>query len=255
MVKGDTDIDALTEAELLVLPESLIPAGNLTTYWALHAAAVQKDSADELARERSGASLSRRMIGGAETPEEQARRQQEEHERDLRRREDALLSALAVREQQIEKERQEIDRRAIRLADGRKVYVDGDDYRDAEGRKLEGRDRDEAAGKRQGNSATWQEREAVERKFQEAERRRREVEANRNNASPERESNLDVYEQEFKADKAAAKKDLESGATDYSAGYRDYLGGPAGSGQGGSQSASSGINPTTPPQGRGAPKV
>lgn len=255
MPKQDSDIDTMTEAELLVLPESLISAGSLTAYWSLHASALQKENADELARERSGASLSRRMIGGAEKPDEQARLQQEEHERDLRRREDALLSTLAVREQQIEKAREEIDSRAIRLADGRRVYVDGDNFRDGQGRKLEGRDRDEAAGKRQGNSATWHEREENARKYEEAERRRREIEANRSNSSPERESNLDVYEQEFRADKAAAKKDLENGTTDYSAGYDDYLGGPAGSGYDG-QRTPSGTIPTTLRQGRGAaPKV
>jgi hypothetical protein len=135
--------------------------------------------------------------------------------------------------------------------------VDGDDYRDAEGRKLEGRDRDEAAGKKQGNSATWQEREAVERKYQEAERRRREIEANRNNPAPERDSNLDVYEQEFRADKAAARTDLETGKTDYSAGYSDYLNGPDGSGQGAGQNCPSRTGPpkAVPQGGGGAPKL
>ena len=100
MPTRDTNIDALTEAELLVQPESLIPAGSLTTYWALHAAAVQKDNADELARERSGASRSRRMIGGAETEQEAEARRQQEHQRDLRRREDALLAMLAAQERE-----------------------------------------------------------------------------------------------------------------------------------------------------------
>jgi hypothetical protein len=255
MAKGDTDIDALTEAELLALPESLIPAGSLTTYWALHAAAIQKDNADELARERTGASRSRRMIGGADTEQEAEDRRRAEAERDLRRREDAMLALISEQEREIEEQRQEIQGRAIRMADGRRVFVDGDDYRDADGRKLEGKDRDEAAGKRQENSATWQEREENERQLREAERRRREIEENRNNPAPERENNLDVYEQEFRADKAAATKALETGTTDYSAGYADYLDSPPGSGEGAGLSART-DQPTPAPQGRGpGPKV
>jgi hypothetical protein len=168
-----------------------------------------------------------------------------------------MLALLAEQEREIEEQRQEIESRAIRLADGRRVYVDGDDYRDAAGRKLEGKDRDEAAGKRQENSATWQEREENERQLREAERRRREIESNRNNSAPERESNLDVYEQEFVAEKAEAKKGLENGGADYSAGYGDYLAGTTESGQGVGQNVSYATDQLiAPPQGRGAtPKV
>src|ERR1035438_8089817 len=57
----------------------------------------------------------------------------------LRRREDAMLALLAEQEREFEEQRQEIESRAIRLSDGRRVYVDGDDYRDAAGCKLEGK--------------------------------------------------------------------------------------------------------------------
>src|SRR5436309_2866640 len=44
----------------------------------------------------------------------------------------------------LEQSAQEIDCRTIRLHDGRRAYVDGNQYRDEQGRVLQGQDRDEA---------------------------------------------------------------------------------------------------------------
>src|ERR1022692_2339913 len=184
MPKQDSDIDTMTEAELLVLPESLISAGSLTAYWSLHASALQKENADELARERSGASLSRRMIGAEPSEEDREREQQRQYEqalRDVRAREDTLLLRIEQQERQIQIRQQEIEDNAIRLHDGRRVYVDGRKYRDAQGRVLEGDDEAEARRqhKTKPNASTWQEKTDTDKLWSETERIRREIEERR----------------------------------------------------------------------------
>ena len=184
MPTQDTDIDALTEAELLALPESLIPAGSLTAYWSLHASAVEKENADELIRERSGASRSRRMVGTEPTEEDREREQQRHYEqalRDVRAREDTLLIRIEQQERQIATRQQEIEENAIRLHDGRLVYVDGRKYRDGQGRVLEGDDEIEARRQHRDkpNASTWRQKTDADKQWAETERIRREIEERR----------------------------------------------------------------------------
>jgi hypothetical protein len=234
MPTQDSDIEAMTEAELLALPESLIPAGSLTKFWALHAGAIQKENTDELARERSGESLSRRMIGAEPTQEDREREQQRHYEqalRDLRTREDALLARIEQQERQIAQRRQEIEDNAIRLRDGRLVYVDGKQYRDGQGRVLEGNDADEARqqhGKKP-NASTWQQKTEADRQWEEMERLRREIEERRQTAGqgPHSELKQDAdavtrneqqFNTEVEIERSAVKKaDLDAYSANYSA--------------------------------------
>ncbi len=238
MPKQDTDIDAMTEAELLVLPESLISAGSLTTYWSLHAGATQKENAEELARERTGASLSRRMLGAEPTGEDRERdrqRQVEQALRDVRAREDALLLRIEQQERQIQIRQQEIEDNGIRLHDGRLVYVDGLKYRDAQGRVLEGNEEEEARRQHQAkpNASTWQEKSDTDKLWNDTERIRREIEERRRTegqgSQAERQANLrdrqnavEEYERILDADaekskvQAEARQDADAYNADYS---------------------------------------
>lgn len=54
--------------------------------------------------------------------------------RDTRDRQDRLLLQIEEREIEIGKRRKQIEDNALRLRDGRSVYVDGDRYRDEQGR-------------------------------------------------------------------------------------------------------------------------
>ena len=87
-------------------------------------------------------------------PKEKRRRREEEERRRLlaeqelqeyRERSDRLLAQIEQEQIAVEKHRKEIEDNALKLRDGRRVYVDGNQYRDEQGRVLEGRDRDEAA--------------------------------------------------------------------------------------------------------------
>ena len=58
--------------------------------------------------------------------------------RDIRERCDRLLVQIEISQREIEKRRKEIEDNALELRDGRHVFVDGDHYRDEQGRVLEG---------------------------------------------------------------------------------------------------------------------
>lgn len=76
-------------------------------------------------------------------------------------RSDRLLARTEQQQIVVEKRRKEIEDNALKLRDGRRVYVDGSQFRDEQGRVLEGRDRDEAAAlhNQNPNASTWQDRQ------------------------------------------------------------------------------------------------
>lgn len=112
----------------------------------------------------------------------QEQRVTEEHEQaeeDLQRREETVLAQLAEREELLRIEAQELDDRAIKLVDGRRAYVDGDRYRDAEGHELTGADRAQAEvlHVEQPHAATWQEKQHIDQSWAELEKSRLSIEA------------------------------------------------------------------------------
>src|SRR5579871_6248373 len=162
----DGDFDALPEGELMTLPEGAIPPGWLSEFFARRAALVQKRDSNELALELSGDSSIHLMIFRDMDPREKRRRKEEEDRRRLlaeqelqeyRERSDRLLVRIEQEQIAIEKHRKEIEDNALKLRDGRRVYVDGNQYRDEQDRVLEGRDRDEAAAlhNQKPNASTW----------------------------------------------------------------------------------------------------
>ena len=170
----EDDLDALPEGELLTLPEGSIAPGWLTEFFARRAALIHQQDSNELALELSGDSSLHLMIFRDSDPKEKRRRKDEEDRRRLlaeqelqeyRDRSDRLLARIEQEQIVVEKHRKEIEDNALKLHDGRRVYVDGNQYRDEQGRVLEGRDRDEAAAlhNQKPNASTWQDRQTDHR--------------------------------------------------------------------------------------------
>jgi hypothetical protein len=209
----EDDLDALPEGELLTLPDGAIPPGWLTEFFARRAAVIHQQESNELALERSGDSSLHLMIFRDMDPKEKRRRKEEEDRRwlqaeqelqEYRNRSDRLLARIEQEEFVVEKHRKEIEDNALKLHDGRRVYVDGNQYRDEQGRVLEGRDRDEAAAlnNQKPNASTWQERQKTIEEADELARLKQKVlndrqEAERGGGVSAANERLSGYEQEF----------------------------------------------------------
>ncbi len=231
--KTDDQIDKMPEAELLALPGEAIPSGRLTAFFTRRAEILRQGEWDEMVLERNGGTLRHFMIFAENDPkarearEEAARRKQMEDERERLayiERSDRLLADIDAQQRTIAKRRQEIEDRAIRLRDGRKVFVDGDQYRDEQGRILTGADRDEAAGQHREHpeASTWAEREQAIRDAEEAQRIKDKILRDRESGqgtTAEKTKRLSGYEQEFreKIEARAAQPVAEYGAGDYMA--------------------------------------
>ena len=116
-----------------------------------------------------------------------------------------LLTRIAEREDELLVEARREDERAIKLHDGRRAYVDGKDYRDAEGQKLTGADRAEAEIDHldHPDATTWQEKHALDEQWKATERLRSKVEAvNTGKDNAQQAAALTAYEKELKADSA-----------------------------------------------------
>ena len=146
-------------------------------------------------------------------PREKRRRKEEEDRRRLlaeqelqeyRDRSDRLLAQIEQEQIAVEKRRKEIEDNALKLHDGRRVYVDGNQYRDEQGRVLEGRDRDEAAAlhNQNPNASTWQDRQKTIEEADELARLKQKVlndrqEAERGGDVSAANDRLSGYEKEF----------------------------------------------------------
>jgi hypothetical protein len=184
MPSRDDDIETMPEGDLLTLPSGNIPSGLLTVLWARHSAVVYQRRIEELNLELSGAYTRHVMLYPGQSPEEKRRPEEEEQRRryeeamlDIQRRSDRLLADIEFREREIEKHRQEIEDRALRLHDGRRVYFDGTGYRDETGRVLAGSDATEAEvlHRERPDAPTWQERQKTVDEYDEMERLRQKV--------------------------------------------------------------------------------
>ncbi len=178
----EDDLKTMPETELLAMPLFNVAPGNLSRLWARHSAILHQRDVDELALERAGDSGRPFMIFRDQDPKEKRRREEEQRRqswlayeeamREIRERSDRLLARIEEQERIIEKRRKEIDDNAIRLHDGRRVYVDGDQYRDEEGSVLADRDRDEASvlHREKPDASTWEDKREIERRADEAKR-------------------------------------------------------------------------------------
>ena len=242
----EDDLDALQEGELLTLPDGAIAPGSLTEFFTRRAALIQQQESNELSLELSGDSSLHLMIFRDMDPKEKRRRKDEEDRRRLlaeqelqeyRERSDRLLARIEQGQLVVEKHRKEIEDNALKLRDGRRVYVDGNQYRDEQGRVLTGTDRDEAAAlhNQNPNASTWQDRQKTIEEADELARLKQKVlndrqEAERGGDVSAATDRLSGYEQEFQNDLETTRTEIAAKApadvaasysTDYMAAYGD----------------------------------
>ena len=242
----ENDLDALPEGELLTLPDGAIPPGWLSEFFARRAALMHQQDSNELALELSGDSSLHLMIFRNMDPNEKRRRKEEEDRRRLlaeqelqeyREHSDRLLARIEQEQLVVEKHRKEIEDNALKLHDGRRVYVDGNQYRDEQGRVLEGGDRDEAAAlhNQKPNASTWQDRQKTIDEADELARLKQKVlndrqEAERGGDVSAANERLSGYEKEFQNDLETTRTEIAAKApadlaasysTDYMAAYGD----------------------------------
>jgi hypothetical protein len=205
------DDDNLTDDQLLEMPTEAMP-GDLSRLWAVRANAIHNREFNELVAELTGASGSHLMIFRDQDPivkrqrEEEARRRAAQEMQDYFERSDRLLARIDEQERIIAKRRQEIEDNALKLHDGRRVYVDGNQYRDENGVILSGSARDEAAELNRGNpqASTWQQKKDIDDQCAAEERLRQKVLQDRDAVSRGGDvnaanANLTAEEKEFTA--------------------------------------------------------
>ena len=131
----------------------------------------------------------------------------DEATREISARQDRLLTNIEAQQARIIERRQEIEDHALRLRDGRRVYVDGDRYRDGQGTLLTGPDEAEAARQHEyrPDASTWAQKYDIDHRFAAAEKLKNEVLADKQaGQGTDDAKKLDGYEKEF-ADKVEAK--------------------------------------------------
>lgn len=233
----DADIDDLPETELLALPGEAIPAGRLTAFFTRRAEVLRLHDLDVMMLERSGNS-NRHFLTFADTdPRLRQRREEDDRRRawlaekellECQRRSDRLLSQIEEQMRVVDKRRREIEDNAIRLRDGRRVYVDGDRYRDEEGRVLTGVDEAEAESehRRHPSASTWDQKREVERQAEDLRRQKERILTDQSEGlSPEeRTRRLEGYEKEFAQQVAARQSEIKSQAAPVDYGSADIAG-------------------------------
>jgi hypothetical protein len=166
----DTDNESIPGAKLLTLPTASQP-GDIWRLWAARSDEIQEDIA-ELAPERA-ADSPRLMINPEDDPAEKQRlhdqQETDQRLRDFGGRQERLLAEIEQRQIELAEHRQEIGDNALRLRDGGRVFVDGDRYRDEQGRVLNGADEAEAARAHghQSYASTWFQKQEADRKIEE----------------------------------------------------------------------------------------
>jgi hypothetical protein len=224
----DTD-DDMPEDEFLELPEQALP-GDLSRLWAIRSNLLHQHEYDELNRELAGEAPPR-LIFAWTSPyekhriEEKRRREQLEFEQamlEISEHQDRLLRQINEEQVRITQRRKEIEDNALRLQDGRRVYVDSDRYRDGEGRLLTGADEAEAARQHEyrPDSSTWAQKQDIERREKDAQDLKDKIEQDRASGQgtpQESAQRLDVYEKEFadKVQERAAQPVTDYGSADY----------------------------------------
>jgi hypothetical protein len=225
--------DDLTDDQLLTVPGEDIPSGRLAEYFARRAMVVHDRAFTETMLELSGDSTRHLMIFAGQDPRERRRieddsrrrawlasQEMEEYRRRLARR---IEEQLALVQERFD----DIDRRAIKLHDGRRAYVDGDHYVDGQGRVLTGVDDAEARAEHANNphAATAQELAEAERQRRELERLQRDVEAGQ---GVEKQDAASDYEKRFRQATETRSTEIEAKPDDYSADYMTAYAGPSG---------------------------
>lgn len=216
---------------MLSLPETAV-GGDIWKFWAQRAEKVQEDNIAEIALERAGDSSRHLMIMPEDDPNEKKKRDErkrreeaEQQQRELREHQDRLLAQIEEQQFAVEQRRREIEDNALRLRDGRRVYVDGNRFRDEEGRMLSGADEAEAALQRghKPRTSTWEQKQENVRQDEQLRALKDKILSDRAERieTDEAGRRLTGYEQEYrdKLEKRAADAPADHGSADYMADY------------------------------------
>jgi hypothetical protein len=205
------DLHQLSEDKLLLMPE--LATGDIAPLWAVRSNILHARELAEIYNEHQGTTRPR-MLFAWNSPREQEqldekrRRDKAEYEqqmRDITARQDALLRRIEYEQAVIEKQRQDCEANALRLRDGRRVYVDGDRYRDGQGNFLSGADEAEAARQHEvrPDASTWARMQDIDRRAADAKAFKDSVTADREATLSGRETpdtaqrHLSAYEKEL----------------------------------------------------------
>jgi hypothetical protein len=209
---SDQDND-IPDDKLLDMPEGDAPASSLRSNLRYQRQLV------ELNAELNGTAPPRMLLPWS-TPHEK-RRLEEKHRREqlaleqqlrtIAERQERLLQQIEQQQAEIAVRRQEIEDNAMRLRDGRLVYVDGDRFRDEKGRVLAGADEAEAARQHEyrPDASTWNDKQDIERRRDAAQKLHDKIIADRDSGQgppSAQAARLDSYETEF-AQKVQARRD------------------------------------------------
>jgi hypothetical protein len=169
---GEDDPGDMPDARWLNQPTNSIPS-EFWRMWARRGEEIQQQNLDELALERAGDSSRHLMITAEDDPKEKEKRDERKRRERLAReqeqyavfeRRERLLEQIEEHQIELEKRRREIEDNALRLHDRRRAYVDGNIYRDEQGRVLSGSDEVEAARAHvyQPHASSWQEKQLAD---------------------------------------------------------------------------------------------
>jgi hypothetical protein len=231
MSEKEDDATDKAGAALLSLPETAV-GSDIWKFWAQRAEKVQEVNIAELALERAGDSSRHLMILPEDDPKEKQKRddrkrreQIEQQQRELRERQDRLLAQIEGQQFAVEQCRREIEDNALRLRDGRRVYVDGNRFRDEEGRVLSGADEAEASlqHEHKPRASTWKQKQENVRQDDQLRTLKEKILNDRAEGVgvDEAASRLTGYEKEFaeKAAQSTAQAPVNYGSADYTADY------------------------------------
>jgi hypothetical protein len=216
------DDDNLTDDQIMDLPMQVMP-GDLSRLWSARANIVHEREFKELILELTGGTDSHLMIRPDQDPrvkrqrEEADRRRATQEMQDYEDRSNRLLVRIDEQERALVKRRQEVEDKAIKLHDGRRVYVDGNQYRDQNGNILQGSARDEADTLHRGNpqASTWQEKKDIDDRYAEAKRLRQKVLQGRDAA--ERGGDISAANDKLTAEEKEFQNSLETTRTEIAA--------------------------------------
>jgi hypothetical protein len=224
---SDEDIP---ENKLLDMPSEGI--AGLSRVWIMRSGLIYQKLMTELAAERSGNARPFMLFPDRDPKhrEEEERRRAllayEQAMQEVRDHADRLLLRLDEQQHEIDRRRKEMEGRALHLHDGRRVWIDGDQYRDDEGFVLQGRDFDEAdaLAHQHPDAATWAERKRLQKWQEDTDRLREKVVHEREGeGDPEAaQQQLKGYENELEAQMEERRKEIASAPVDY--GDADYTG-------------------------------
>jgi hypothetical protein len=221
---GQDDGD-IPEDKLLEMPEQDF-SGGLSRVWSSVGSGLRHQQVtDELNHELAGDTPPHMIFASSSVVEkrriEEKRRREQlayEHEMlEIAEHQTRLLHEIEQEEVRLAERRKEIDDNALRLQDGRRVYVDGDRYRDGEGQLLTGADEAEAHRQHEyrPDASTWKEKKDIDDKYAAAEKLKDKIIADRESGQgtpQEQAAKLDGYEKEF-AEQVQAK--AAAPVTDY----------------------------------------